>query len=202
MGDSMKRYYIEVDVEMDNDENYPEPQDVTYQVGQGLPKEFFIAGDDWHIRGMRVSADGAALAIQVGEQRAEIAGLENALTEAQTNADRLDARNNELIAAKVQVRTEYTSVGITDDEVEALVDALSSNITDLYYSSIEDVNNDIDRLLGSLDDTIRESLPIMDERDLGWGDDDDLSVLEAQAESAQGAVNGLIDKLDAIRTGR
>ncbi len=198
----MKRYYIEVDVHMDNDEHYPEPHEVAYQVGQGLPKEYFDAGDSWHIRGMRVSADGAALAIQVGEQRAEIAGLENELSKALAQAERLNARNDELIAAKVQVHTEYTSVGITEDEVETLVDVLEGEVSGLQYETIDDISQAVDRLSGGIGDIIRDNLPVMDERDLGWGDDDQLSVLEAYAETLQASANGLIDKLDAVRTGR
>jgi len=199
----MKRYYIEVDVVNDEAaEFWPSEGAVAIGVGQGLPKEYFMEGDEWHIKALRESANPQALQDDLAAKRAEIAGLENALIGAQSRADGLEARNNDLIAAKVQVTTTYQSVGVTDDEAETLIDVLEGEVNGLQYETVDDISRAIDRFAGSIGDTVRDNLPVMDERDLGWGDDDQLQVLEAYAETLQASANGLIDKLDNIRTGR
>ena len=98
--------------------------------------------------------------------------------------------------------TTYQSVGVTDEEVEALVDVLDTGLRDIQYASLEDASADVDKMMGALDTIVRDNLPVMDERDLGWGDDDDLQILEHQVETALGALRGIETKLDFIRTER
>ena len=207
----LKRYHIEFDIRRsEQHEEWPTKDEVAGAISEGLPKEFFDdTGDDWEIAALR-SSEGTVLLHtantelrnQLSAYRAELAGLENALADSDERADRLEASNNELIAAKVQVTTTYQSVGVTDEEVEALVDVLDTGLRDIQYASLEDASADVDKMMGALDTIVRDNLPVMDERDLGWGDDDDLQILEHQVETALGALRGIETKLDFIRTER
>lgn len=247
----MKRYYIEVDVAIDREEEpWPTGNAVTEGVARGLPKEYFDEGDEWHIAGMRTASHfadenalsrtrdelhSAATQLSISEEELErvntlvdsrgavisdlntklstaLDKIEDAHTQISEGEALLTKMKGDLAASEAQcdmlsanqapVRTEHISVGILDDEAETLIDTLEGEVGNLLYSAIEDVVRDIERFQGGISDLVRDNLPIMDERDLGWGDDDQLQVLEAYAETMQSAADGLAHKLDNIRTGR
>lgn len=219
----MKRYYIEVDVVIDREEEpWPTGNAVTEGVAQGLPKEYFDEGDEWHIAGMRTASHfadenalsrarddlhAATLQLSISEEELErvntlVDSRDAVISDLNAKLSKASAERDTALANQAPVREVHISVGILDDEAETLIDALESDINGLTYSAIEDAVGDIEHLSGAVSDTVRDNLPIMEERDMGWGNDDDMQILESYTETIDGALTGLKGKLDNIRTAR
>ena len=211
---SMKRYFIEVDITDDGGEGYPSADAATVGIHQGLPKEYFMEGDEWHIEGFRTGFDitdrVANLVEKNDEQRHQliesmatvkirdkkIADLEDRITNLIRDID----KKNEIIRGEAAAKP--VSVGCTEDEIQVVIDVLNESIAGLFEVRLEDLLQQINNVCDGIDSIVRSNLPVMEERDMGWGDDDDLQILESYAESIENAGIGLTAKLDSIRTGR
>jgi myosin heavy subunit len=100
------------------------------------------------------------------------------------------------------------SVGITNEEHERVRDAIGEAIDRVGQAHIEDSMGALDNLFEEVNDALK-MLPVMDERDLGWGDDDQLANLEGSLDDLRvsatefgDTLDELGDTLNEIRTGR
>jgi len=116
---------------------------------------------------------------RLDDQRHEIAGLEVALGNAQ------------------QVK----SVGITDDEYEKVRSRIIDVLNQIGQARIEDADGVLDNAADDITEAL-DLLPKLEERDLGWGDDDQLQVLEDVQHDIARAATFMKDTLDNIRTER
>jgi DNA repair exonuclease SbcCD ATPase subunit len=124
----------------------------------------------------------------IGQQVQKINNKRNTILDLEDEFKRLNAK-------KVK------SVGITDEEHERVRDTIHKAIDRVGQSRIDDVTGAIDLLFEEVNDALKE-LPAMDERDLGWGDDDQLANLEGSLDDLRTATAELGDTLNEIRTGR
>jgi vacuolar-type H+-ATPase subunit E/Vma4 len=126
--------------------------------------------------------------------------------------DRIDKKRNTILDLEEEFKRlnakKVKSVGITDEEYERVRHVISEAINRVGQARIEDSTGALDNLFEEVNDALKE-LPAMDERDLGWGDDDQLANLEGSlddlrisATELSDTIIELGDTLNEIRTGR
>jgi chromosome segregation ATPase len=129
-----------------------------------------------------------------------------------TLTDRIDKKRSVILDLEEEFKRlnaeKVKSVGITDEEYERVRHVISEAINRVGQARIEDSTGALDNLFEEVNDALKE-LPAMDERDLGWGDDDQLANLEGSlddlrisATELSDTIIELGDTLNEIRTGR
>jgi chromosome segregation ATPase len=117
----------------------------------------------------------------IGQQVQKIDGKRNTILD-------LEYEFKQLNAKKVK------SVGITNEEHERVRDDIHEAINRVGQARIDDVTGALDNLFEDVNDALK-TLPVMDERDLGWGDDDQLANLEGSLDDLKITAVELGDQL-------